>query len=117
MHWTKKAVIAGIKAQARERGYALSTENTRLYQAAKLLYGSWGAACAAAKVPPAKSCKHHEVQTDCLLYNREQKACKGLDRLYCKHEKCGFFKLKTDENSAEYAQAMAEMEAVKYKKY
>ena len=95
----------------------MSTENIGLYQAAKLLYGSWGAACAAARVPTAKACKSYGVQTTCLLYDRGQNCCKGLDRLYCKHEKCGFFKPKTEENAAEYEQAMADIEAIKRKKY
>ena len=32
------------------------------------------------------------IKDDCLMYNQITNACKGLNQLYCKNEKCNFYK-------------------------
>lgn len=33
-----------------------------------------------------------EKKTDCKMYNKETNSCNALKELYCKKEKCGFYK-------------------------
>jgi len=35
-----------------------------------------------------------QVKTDCFGYDKANKKCKALKELYCKTEKCNFFKTK-----------------------
>ena len=40
-----------------------------------------------------------EVKTNCKLYDKEKKICKGLNKLYCeKEDKCSFYKPRGKEN-------------------
>ena len=32
------------------------------------------------------------IKDDCKMYNNKPEHCKGLKQLYCKHEKCNFYK-------------------------
>ena len=40
----------------------------------------------------------YERKTDCILFDRGTNACIGLNRMYCKTEKCGFYKSKEEYN-------------------
>lgn len=37
-----------------------------------------------------------KVKEDCFAYNSIKKECIGLDKLYCKREKCKFYRSKED---------------------
>ena len=37
-----------------------------------------------------------EVKTDCFAYNKELNRCNALDSLFCKREKCNFYKTKKE---------------------
>ena len=38
------------------------------------------------------------VMKDCFAYNSEKKDCNALKALYCKYERCKFYKPKKKEN-------------------
>ena len=40
----------------------------------------------------------HEARKDCFAYDKERNNCKALNDLYCRREKCKFYKpIKTKE--------------------
>lgn len=108
--WNKAAVIAEIRALAEKYGRAKSTADDSLYRAARKLFGSWGEACKAAEVTPARPKPCGKVMKNCLLYDTETKSCKGLLELVCARKKCSFYKRANAENREDYAAAVALIE-------
>ena len=58
-----------------------------------------------------------KVKEDCFAYNSIKKECRGLDKLYCKKEKCKFYRNKEDniEAAKKAEQNMARGNWLKYK--
>lgn len=105
--WNEAAVIAEIRALAEKYGRAKSTADDSLYHAARKLFGSWNEACKVAEVTPARPKPCGKVMKNCLLYDSENKACKGLLELVCARKKCSFYKRANKANREDYAKDMA----------
>ena len=43
----------------------------------------------------------YNIKKDCFAYNKRTCTCDALDRLYCKHEECSFYKTKEQNAQAE----------------
>lgn len=61
-------------------------------------------------------------KTDCFAYDEEHKDCFALNQLYCKGEKCAFYKSHlryVEKNGESYRQTLAKLEASSkgYKKF
>ena len=115
--WGEDTVIAAIRALAAKNGCAKCSDDWSLYKAARLCFGSWAEACAAAGVLTGKSKSHGCVMRGCLLYDKELSECKGLSELVCARKRCSFYKRANAENRKQYAQDMAMIEKMKRDKY
>lgn len=115
--WDEDTVIAAIRALAAKNGCAKCSDDWSLYKAARLCFGSWAEACAAAGVLTGKSKSHGCVMRGCLLYDKELSECKALSELVCARKKCSFYKRANAENRRQYAKDMAMIEKMKRDKY
>lgn len=59
---------------------------------------------------------NYEIKKKCFAYNSEKNMCIALDKLYCKSEKCNFFKTK-EQNQKEKLIAEARVENKTYHEY
>ena len=105
--WSRDAVLSEIRALADKYGCAKSTTDNTLHLAARRCFGSWDEACKAAGATPVRPKPCGKVMTSCLLYDSENKACKGLLELVCARKKCSFYKRATKANREDYAENMA----------
>lgn len=115
--WDEATVIAAIRALAAKNGCAKCTDDWALYHAARICFGSWGEACAAAGVASGRKKPRGYVMSSCLMYDKETKSCKGLNELVCARKECSFYKRANAENRKQYAQDMAMIEKMKRDKY
>ena len=98
-------IVQQIRWQGEKFGYADSTFDDSLREAARYHFGSWENACDVAgviskqalnKIHPTKKKKIYPPKEDCFAYDMKRKRCDALKETYCLYEKCNFYKPKEE---------------------